>query len=84
MPAKFYLGDVVRLRKPHPCGSDQWEVLRTGMDFRIRCTGCGHIVMLPRRRFERAVKAVVRRIMEEHPPVPPPAEADNTKPPTGP
>lgn len=64
---KFYLGDVVQMRKPHPCGSDQWEVLRTGMDFRIRCLGCGRVVMLPRRRFERQVKAIVRRVIEEEP-----------------
>lgn len=68
MPMKFYLGDIVVLRKAHPCGSNRWEVLRTGMDFRIRCLGCGHLVMLPRRRFERAVKSVVHRAMEEQPP----------------
>lgn len=67
MASKFYLGDVVQMRKAHPCGSDQWEVLRTGMDFRIRCLGCGHLVMLPRRRFERAVRRVVRRVMTEQP-----------------
>ncbi|NLG67937.1 MAG: DUF951 domain-containing protein, partial [Firmicutes bacterium] len=43
MPLKLYLGDVVQMRKSHPCGSDQWEVLRTGMDIRIRCVGCGHV-----------------------------------------
>ena len=68
MPKKFFLGDVVVLRKAHPCGSNRWEVLRTGMDFRIRCMGCGHLVMLPRPRFERAVKAVVHRVVEEQPP----------------
>lgn len=61
MPIKFYLGDIVEMRKPHPCGSHQWEVLRTGMDFRIRCLGCRHVTMLPRKRFERAVKAIVQR-----------------------
>lgn len=61
VPIKFYLGDIVEMRKPHPCGSRQWEVLRTGMDFRIRCLGCRHVVMLPRKRFERAVKQILQR-----------------------
>jgi Uncharacterized protein conserved in bacteria len=65
LPAKFYLGDVVQMRKPHPCGDDRWEVLRTGMDFRIKCLGCGRVVMLPRRKFEKQVKAVVHRIYDE-------------------
>ncbi|PZN09359.1 DUF951 domain-containing protein [Thermaerobacter sp. FW80] len=58
-PKKFYLGDIVRMRKTHPCGSDRWEVLRVGMDFRIRCLGCGHLVLMPRRKFERAVRQVL-------------------------
>lgn len=67
MPIKFHLGDVVQTRKAHPCGSDQWEVLRTGMDIRIRCLGCGRIVLMPRRRFERAMKRFVHRPLEEPP-----------------
>ncbi|BAS29438.1 DUF951 domain-containing protein [Limnochorda pilosa] len=65
MPTKFYLGDVVRLRKQHPCGSDTWEVMRVGMDFRIRCQGCGRVVMVPRPRFERSVKAILKRGIDE-------------------
>jgi len=65
VPEKFYLGDVVRLRKTHPCGEDRWEVLRTGMDFRIKCLGCARVVMLPRRKFERGVKEIVRRGIDE-------------------
>lgn len=61
MPKNFYLGDVVVMRKPHPCGNNEWEVMRIGMDFRIRCLGCRHVVMLPRKRFERSVKSVLRR-----------------------
>lgn len=57
---KFYLGDVVRLRKPHPCGGYEWEVTRLGMDIRIRCLKCSHQVMVPRVRFEKSVKTVVR------------------------
>lgn len=73
MPLKLYLGDVVQMRKSHPCGSDQWEVLRTGMDIRIRCMGCGHVVLMPRRRFERAFKRFVRRPVLEPPPQTPPS-----------
>lgn len=62
---KFYVGDVVQLRKEHPCGSDEWEVMRTGMDFRMKCLGCGHVVMLPRKRFERSVKRIVSRTIEQ-------------------
>lgn len=62
---KFYLGDVVRMRKPHPCGDDRWEVMRTGMDFRIRCLGCGRVVLLPRKRFEKGVKEILHRPIEE-------------------
>ena len=65
MPQKFYLGDVVRMKKPHPCGDDRWEVLRTGMDFRMKCLGCGRVVMLPRRKFERGVKEILKRVVDE-------------------
>lgn len=49
------------MKKPHPCGSKEWEILRTGMDFRIKCQGCGHMVMLPRAKFERAVREIVQK-----------------------
>ena len=59
MPVKFNVGDIVKMRKAHPCGSDLWQVTRTGMDFGMKCRGCGHFVMLPRVKFERMVKEVV-------------------------
>lgn len=52
----FSVGDIVQMKKSHPCGSAQWEILRTGIDFRIKCCGCGHMVMLPRAKFEKNVK----------------------------
>ena len=55
----FSVGDIVQMKKSHPCGSDKWEVLRVGMDFRIKCLGCGHMVMLPRVKFEKNVKKVI-------------------------
>ncbi len=59
------IGDVVRLRKPHPCGSYEWKVVRLGADIGIRCLKCEHKVLLPRREFERRVKAVVQRANEQ-------------------
>lgn len=59
-PMKFSIGDVVRMKKQHPCGNFEWEILRVGMDFRIRCLKCGRMVMLSRPRFEKGVKAVIR------------------------
>lgn len=59
--AVFSVGDVVVMKKPHPCGSARWEITRTGMDFGIKCCGCGHFVMLPRAKFEKAVKAVEKK-----------------------
>lgn len=53
------LGDVVRLRKKHPCGNDEWEVVRLGADVRIKCLGCQRQVLLERGVFERRVKAAV-------------------------
>ena len=55
----FSVGDIVQMKKTHPCGSAQWEILRTGIDFRIKCCGCGHLVMLPRVKFEKNVKKVI-------------------------
>ena len=54
------IGDRLTMKKAHPCGSAQWEVLRIGADFRLRCCGCGREVMGPRSRFERNVKKITR------------------------
>ena len=50
------VGDVVRLKKQHPCGSREWEVLRSGADFRLKCKGCGHQIMIARRLLEKPLK----------------------------
>ena len=47
------VGDVIQTKKPHPCGANRFDVLRVGMDFKIRCQGCGHEIMLPRAKIER-------------------------------
>ena len=49
----YKVGDIVRMKKAHPCGSYEWDVLRVGMDFGIKCRGCGHYVLLPRAKFEK-------------------------------
>lgn len=54
------LGDILVMKKPHPCGEKRWLVLRTGMDFRLRCMGCGHEVMLPRSKAEKNIREVLR------------------------
>ena len=54
------VGDILTMKKTHPCGAKQWQVLRTGADFKLRCLGCGHEVMGPRSKFERSVKQVQR------------------------
>ncbi len=61
MPLRLRLGDVIRLRKPHPCGEDRWEVLRTGADVRIRCLGCGRLLLVPRASLEKRIRAVASR-----------------------
>lgn len=55
------VGDILTMKKPHPCGEKRWLVLRTGMDFKLRCLGCGHEVMGPRNKFERNVKNLQRK-----------------------
>ncbi len=57
---KYCIGDVVKMKKTHPCGNDEWEVTRVGMDFRIKCLKCGRQVMLPRPKFEKSVKKVIK------------------------
>ncbi|MEW6663312.1 MAG: DUF951 domain-containing protein [Bacillota bacterium] len=62
---KFSVGDIVRLRKSHPCGGDQWEIMRVGMDFRLKCRKCGHQVMTPRVKFEKSFKAIVKSSLSD-------------------
>lgn len=50
------VGDKIRMKKAHPCGSSEWEVLRTGMDFRLKCLGCGHMIMVSRKLVEKNIR----------------------------
>ena len=56
---RYELGDIVKMKKPHPCGTNEWEIVRTGMDFRLKCLGCGLYVLIPRTKFERAVRGKI-------------------------
>jgi hypothetical protein len=57
----FQLGDVVQMKKPHPCGANEWEVIRMGMDIRMKCVNCGRSVLLPRHDFTRNLRKILRR-----------------------
>jgi len=61
MPLELFLDDVVQLRKPHPCGSLQWRVVRLGADIGLKCLGCERKVLLPRRELEKRLKRFVSR-----------------------
>ena len=63
----FRMGDVLRLRKPHPCGGFEWEVVRLGADIGLRCKTCGHRVLIERRVLEKRLKAFVARGPEPDP-----------------
>lgn len=65
MVEKFYLGDVVQMKKQHPCGSSNWEVIRLGADIKIKCIGCERIVMIPRSKFQKGVKKIIKRVVTE-------------------
>lgn len=54
------VGDIVKLKKQHPCGSHEWEVLRIGADFRIKCLGCEHQIMIPRKSIEKSIREIKR------------------------
>jgi hypothetical protein len=58
---KLYVGDVVRMRKTHPCGGVDWEIVRVGADIGVICQTCGRRVLIPRRKFARDVKGFVKR-----------------------
>ena len=59
MEHKFSIGDIVEMKKQHPCGNKEWEVTRVGADFKIKCLGCGHIVMLPHEAFVKRMKRIL-------------------------
>lgn len=62
MPKELNVGDIVKMKKQHPCGGDEWRILRVGMDIRIKCLKCGRMVLLPRPRFERGIKKIIKTV----------------------
>ena len=56
----YEVGDIVKLKKPHPCGSQEWEILRVGADFRLKCMGGGHMVMVTRKLVEKNTRALTK------------------------
>lgn len=59
------IGDILTMKKQHPCGSKEWEVLRIGADFKLKCCGCKHIVMLPRVKVEKNIKKVNNQVPQK-------------------
>jgi len=59
MPSDYKLGSIVEMKKGHPCGANEWEIVRVGADIKIKCTKCGRIVMLPRIEFNKKIKKVI-------------------------
>lgn len=56
---EYEVGDIVETKKQHPCGSKNWEITRVGVDFKLKCTGCGHVIMIER---EKAMKMIKRKV----------------------
>lgn len=55
------VGDIIKMKKQHPCGNNSWEIIRTGMDIRLKCNGCGHQVMLPRKQVEKSFRGFINK-----------------------
>ena len=64
---QFDLGDIVRMKKQHPCGSYNWEIVRMGADIKIKCQGCARLVMLPRSQFEKRMVRVESKSAGDQP-----------------
>ncbi len=61
MADRFEVGDVIKMKKPHPCGSREWEILRVGADFRLKCMGCSHQIMVPRKLVEKNTRQITKK-----------------------
>lgn len=59
------VGDIVEMKKEHPCGNNKFLILRIGLDFKLKCEKCGHEVMVPRLKIERNIKKIITKSMEE-------------------
>ncbi len=59
MDKEYKLGSIVMMKKAHPCGSNEWEIIRVGADIKIKCTACGRSIMMPRIEFNKKVKKII-------------------------
>lgn len=59
MNKEYRLGSIVMMKKPHPCGKNEWEITRIGADIKIKCLGCSHVILLPRIEFNKKLKKVI-------------------------
>lgn len=66
MPKDLHIGDIVKMKKEHPCGCDEWEILRVGMDIRIKCLKCGRMVLMPRPKFEKGIKKILKTVENQN------------------
>ena len=62
---QYEVGDIVKVKKQHPCGSSEWEILRVGADFRLKCMGCGHQIMIARRQVEKNTRGLTKKSQEQ-------------------
>lgn len=62
---EIQIGDIVKLKKAHPCGINEWEILRVGMDFRLKCVGCGRQVMVPRKMLEKNFRGFIKKTCQD-------------------
>lgn len=58
---EYQVGEIVKLKKAHLCGSQEWEILRVGADFRLKCEGCGHQIMVPRKLVEKNTRGLRKK-----------------------
>lgn len=65
MNHEYKLGDIVIMKKPHPCGTNEWLIVRVGADIKIKCIACGHMIMMPRVEFNKKIKKVVSNEKKE-------------------
>ena len=61
MNINYNLNDVVVMKKQHPCGSKLWEITRVGVDFKLKCQGCGHVIMIPREKAKKAITKIEKK-----------------------
>ena len=62
----YDLNDIIEMKKKHPCGVNRWEIVRMGADIKIKCTGCGRLIMMTRRDFEKRMKKVLEKAEQEN------------------